>query len=334
MIRFASAAFLMGVFCGTGYAGDFADVALSDESTPLLGGRLQARLPVGAKVEARAVNIMAAKESPEEETRVVFDLGEKRLVVMLYETFSTAGPDFAAVLKKMNREARQDRRTARTRLVLRQDNLEVYQAKVSLVNTDREAILIASAWIVNTDQTVQLLAAYANRMAGAEPRDVRKLCSRILKTLEPGEKGIVTKARKQRLHVYSKTKELVVDLPDGWVHTLQPGPDFLVHRLRQLGPFPAERPSIGVYVGNHPSYHYKREETEPEQSQGPLIGKQVDWFKAVRGEGVRIEAIRPAEDLDEHEHLMLHVFLSAASNKDLQAARAIVESIRIMENDE
>jgi hypothetical protein len=77
-----------------GVAGELGKAKLSEKPIQLLGGRLTVRMPDGAKIEARTPNIMSAPEAEEHETRVVFDAGEERLVLMVHETFAFAREDF------------------------------------------------------------------------------------------------------------------------------------------------------------------------------------------------------------------------------------------------
>ena len=61
-----------------------ARLTLSEKPIELLGGRLSVRMPQGPKIMARSFNIMSAPESEEHETRVVFDAGQERLVLMAH----------------------------------------------------------------------------------------------------------------------------------------------------------------------------------------------------------------------------------------------------------
>ena len=75
-------------------AGELGKAKLSEKPIEVLGGRLSIRMPQGAKKEARPFDIMSAPESEEHETRVVFDAGQERLVLMVHESFAFAGDDF------------------------------------------------------------------------------------------------------------------------------------------------------------------------------------------------------------------------------------------------
>ena len=76
------------------FAGELGKATLSNKPIEVLGGRLMVRMPLGGKTVARSFDIMSAPESEEHETRVVFDAGQERLVLMAHENFAFAGDDF------------------------------------------------------------------------------------------------------------------------------------------------------------------------------------------------------------------------------------------------
>lgn len=285
----------------------------------LLGDRLRIRMPEGSEILARPVNVMAAEVPTEEETRVVLDQGDKRLVLMAYEGFRTAGPTFLEELNKTEKHS----------LLVERDSFRVYQSEAEPVKVSEEAVRVTSAWVVNSDNTVQLVVAYANPAAAANMPEVQQLFGQALKTLEPGQKRLLTEARMQRLGIYSDSQEVVVQMPEGWVHTLQDGPDFLVHRLRKLVPFGTAGPTIGMYVGSHPGL-FSQEGGKAQKSKGLFLGRPTDWFRWLDEDGSpAAESIRPVPEVD--DHLQLHVFLSAPSENELQSVQQIVDTMALVE---
>ena len=73
---------------------------LSEKPVEVLGGRLTIRMPGGSKKEGRPSLIMAAQQPEEHETRVIFDAGHERLVLMAHESFALAGDDFEKDVKE------------------------------------------------------------------------------------------------------------------------------------------------------------------------------------------------------------------------------------------
>jgi hypothetical protein len=302
-------------------------VSLAERPIRLLGDRLRVRMPAGAEVKARQRDLMGPEESPDEETRVVFDIGEERLVLMAYELFATAGNDFAGELRKCDREASADSKPQKTKLTVERGKFRVYQTSPILLKKSDDTVHVASAWVVDEDGMVLLVSACVNPAAAEDDKAIRNLCSRILNSLEPGKKRLALKGHEERMQVFSNNLVLVAKLPDGWMHTVQRGPDFLVHNLREVGPFRAAGASIGVYVGGHPGYQHKESEAKPEKLRGKVIGEMADWYKLPLGDGVFMEAIRPAKELG--PYAKFHVFLYAPSEDALAAVRRITDSMRM-----
>lgn len=304
-----------------------AGVAGSEGPTPLLDDRLRIHLPEGFRVEARKVDIMAAQVPPANETRVVLDQGDKRLVLMVYELFRTAGPDFAEVLARTE-QASGTAPTVRYDRVVDRPSFRVHQSDAPPERVDEEAFLVTAAWVVSADGTVQYLAAYANPAAAAEMPQVQTLFGRALKTLEPGPRKVEVGGRLQRLSLWSDSHEATVRLPEGWAYSLQPGPDFLVHRLQKLVPYGTPSTAISFYVGGHPGYWYRQLGLEAQKGSGRLVGVESDWFSSSDEGRLLRESIRPAPEVD--GDTMFHVILSGPTDEELKAAQEIVETMAVV----
>jgi Beta-lactamase len=83
-----------------GNSGGIGKAKLAEKPVEALGGRLTVRMPQGARIEARPFPIMGSPESAEHETRVLFDAGDERLVLMVKEAFAFAGDDFEKDVKE------------------------------------------------------------------------------------------------------------------------------------------------------------------------------------------------------------------------------------------
>lgn len=307
-----------------------SSVPTSGTSTPLLGDRLRVRLPQGFEIEPREVNIMAAETPQEFESRAVFDQGEKRLVLMVYELFQTAGPDFQEVLERTEREVGAST-LVECDLIREHASLRVYLSNGPSEEVADDAVLVSSAWTVSPDGTVQYLAGYANPAAvagAADVDDVRKLFTTALMTLEPGPTKLETGARSQALSLWSEAGEASVQLPEGWSYTLQPGPDFLVHRIRKLSPYATPSSAISLYVGGHPSFFYQQAGVEAQTVYGKLLGQPSEWFHSADEDRLLRESIRPARELD--ADTQLHLILSGPTEEALDEAQKIADTMTLV----
>lgn len=308
-----------------------SSIPLSPQATPLLGDRLRIRLPEGFELEPREVSVMAAQKPQEFESRAVFVQGERRLMLVAYELFQTAGPDFQDVLQRTEREVGASS-LVECELIKDQDSLKVYLSSGPAEEVDDNAVLVSSAWTVSPDGTVQYLAGYANPLAVAGVADVdevRKLFSSVLQTLEPGLTTLEAGPRVQSLALDSERASASVRLPEGWVHTLQPGPDFFVHRLRKLSPYATPSVTISLYVGDHPAYFFEQSGSEAESGRGRVLGQRAEWFQSADDDRLLREAIRPARELD--DHTMFHLILTGPTEEALEEAQAIADTLKLVE---
>ncbi len=93
--------------------GAIGKAILAEKPTGVLGGRLSVRLPEGSRIEARPVPIMGAPESDEHETRVIFDAGKVRLVLLFSDPLPQARRSSGS--QQASAGSSRSRRTSRSR---------------------------------------------------------------------------------------------------------------------------------------------------------------------------------------------------------------------------
>ncbi|WXG42719.1 MAG: hypothetical protein WED04_01225 [Promethearchaeati archaeon SRVP18_Atabeyarchaeia-1] len=293
--------------------GKLRQLELVDRPLKLLNGRLTIRMPAGAKLEARHENIMSAAESAEEESRVVLDAGDERLIVMAYELLRTASKDFERQVKKMVDTwemggARIEARESRGFLIS--------PAKLDLHKT---AVPVLSVVMNHEDGLVQLLGFFVNRKAGADAAGCVKLARSIAATIAPGDKVLNLKGGPREIGAFTAL------VPDGYALTAQPGLDFTVYRLQKVVPLGAPSSQLGVYIGDHPSYHHEREKVRFTKPKEQLLGADVEWHVWSAKKTMHHEVVVPYPSAGGR---MLHIFLSSSSAPDIAEMHAIAESLR------
>lgn len=294
---------------------------LSTTPTSLLNGRLTIRLPEGAKIEARPVSVMSAPESDEDETRVVLDAGEERLVVMVHELFGLASDDFERDVRLTvagwGDKAAQYRFAHAPLKGVRA--IAVLPAPGSSQETD--AVFVRGLFVALPDGTVQTVFVYVNPRAARDHAGCSAAAERILATLAPGPRRLQLDAGKRTLATLSPDAEIVVTVPKNIVVTTQNGPDFVVQRLKVVGWLGKSSDMIGFYLGHHPSF-----EKGEKRADGTLFGKKVVW--QARREGRGLEALvslpRASGPPD-----YAHVWIIATSDDRLAALKTIAESMKL-----
>ena len=291
----------------------------------LLAGRLRVRVPAGARNEARGHSIMAAPESAQQETRLVLDAGRERLVMMTYELFATAGNDLAAAVRRDLADGPAPQAVEALAL----PGLRAVTVVPAVLDLKREAILILGVYVALPDATVQSLAFFVNPSGAADLPGATALARRIAATLTAGPARLASLAGPRLL-----SDGLSLTVPAGYIATNQEGPDFVVHHLRKLSPLGQPAARLGLYVGGHPSYQHRQVDEPPaalKQTPGKLLGRDIEWHSWTRGrdpvQARTMEAILPLSGSGVDPGLLLHVFLTAATDAELADLRQIAESL-------
>ena len=280
------------------------------ESMPLLGGRLSVDMPKGTTNTARQASIMAAAESEEDETRLMLDADDERLVVMTYELFATVPTDFEAAAEKFAQDGQS------VEALELDSGLKAFAIVPSSHDTSREAIFLLGALIGHSDGTVQYVAVYVDPDGAVDIPGVTALARAIAASVEPGERTLETKART----VSMEGGKLSLALPDDTVFTTQEGPDFAVYRVEWLAELGEQGPSLGIYVGGHPSYQWSQQDIAEDavtKTTGTFLGESVEWHAWTTAGGRALT--EGVVDFPGDDYLKVHVFASGpdAAGRDL-----------------
>jgi hypothetical protein len=295
-------------------AGELAKLKPGSKTTSLLAGRLTLKVPDQAEVIARRASIMAAEEATEEETRIVIDAGSERLVIMTWELFSLKGDGFFKRADKYLKESQPPAERAKAKiehLAMAKTGPDVYMMAPPSHDIKREAIMVLSAVIGHPDGTVQSMAFYVNPKGAVDIPGVTKLARAILGTLGTGKRRLDLAAGSRKLSAFEKSLE--VQVSKNVSHSVQQGPDFLVHRLSQVVALNDDRGSLGIYIGGHPSYQYKQRENRSmgkwkanvTKKKSKLLGSDIEWHRWDNDGWHTAEAILKLPGKD---RFLLHIF--------------------------
>lgn len=306
---------------------------LARKETELLDGRLTMRLPGKARLEPRQVSIMAAPESSQDETRVVIDAGEARMVVMVYEMYALGGATFDRNVRAMLGEGEGDYNV--TQLELSHSGLFGIATIPTKHDLTSEAVLVMGLYLANVDNTVQFLGFYVNPTAAKDPGGALELAKNMATTIRPGRRRLEKDGGRVQLRELHD-KILEIELPENYVASAQRGPDFSVHSIRKLVQLGAAAPTLGVYVGQHPSYHHVHERAEFDTVELALLGKTREWhrWKTQYGEQTTTMLEAMARLPGGEQAPLTHVFLSADDDTTLAELQRIANSLQVVERRE
>ncbi len=281
--------------------------------------------PEGAKVTPRGHSIMAADASNEEETRVMLVPGSgdmAKFVLLARESFVYGSGNVTADAKKLLGKEASDLR-------IESAKVGAGLSAVALVpksdSDSHGALFVLGAVVERADKTLCELSFYILSDMQAERAEWTARAKTILASVERGN-GTLPGAKTHRLDT-GEGHVLVLDLPRQSVRTKQDGPDFSVYHLREMGKIGESMPTIGLYIGGHPSHQFKQSGVaagKVKKSAGRLLGKSTDWYTWTSDDGVQIsEAIAP---LGKNEQV--HVFVSGPASKHAELRRAL-EGMRL-----
>ena len=331
-------------------AGAPASTSLQKQpSTSLLKDRLTLRLPKDMRIQARAHSIMSAPQPTEEETRAVLDAGEERLVLMAAELFERGGADPDRSVRATVAEFKPPPLKVEP-LQLSSQNLKAWAVFPASIDRSRSAILLLSVYALHPDGFMQLLNFYVNppaakgagcsglaRVAGAgklpqapgELPTCTALVHAIASTLEAGTRRIDSAGGERKLTGQYNDDSFFVKVPAGTGVTAQSGHDFTVHHVRLPVDLGEPQPSLGIYVGGHPSYQYKQNDAQvtPTRKPGKVFGKDVSW--QVWSESPKSVMAEVIVDHPQSKNARVHLFASAADEKALAPMLDIAASLRL-----
>jgi hypothetical protein len=250
----------------------------------LLDGRLEVTLPAAARIEARAQSIMGVAESGQTETRVLYDAGGERLVLLASELFRTVTGDLGAAIAAV---ARGWELPAGQHLVPLDIAGDVAAYGYFPLDSSRPAVPIADAFVrAAADGSVARVQLFVSPNAAADREGLTDMATRILATVRPGERRIDTAAGTRRLVGLDGEPILTVQGPAGWVAYQEPGVSFVVLRLLRVTPLGGPFASVTLYRGSAPSLLHKRFPPDAvTRSGGRLLGLPADWVHVHAGIG-------------------------------------------------
>lgn len=295
-------------------------MAFSDslaQELSILSDRFHLTFPAEARNEARSVDIMSAPPGEEEETRIVLDQGEERMVFFARELGILGTHDLADDWV---------RELGRSGLACKAEPLAGNRAVVvygpEQVTMGSEAIFLSGLLVQCADGLLVNLQVYMNPKARERLADQQALVDRIFATYRSGTRVMDLSPRTVTL------SRMELDLPKDHYVTKDAAYDFEVYRIHRPRPLGSDvRTSITIYVGHHPSPFSRNlgKDVVTSQVPGELFGKQIDWTRASDAElGILLmERILELEDGSK-----IHIAVTASDEKALEETMKLVGRMR------
>jgi hypothetical protein len=271
----------------------------------LLGAHLTMRVPSQVRIEQRQRSIMAAPESQQEETGAVIGSSGSEMIFVVQELFATPPGDFEGAVRKD----------------LGNDPVKVQRAELQQplkgfaffpAAPQAQANLLWGAYIAHPDGTVQRIAFYGDRPQAQLPEECPSQARRMAATLRPGSRRLSLTGGRAKFG-----NRFGLQLPPGYVTSEQRGPDFIVYKVKKIAALGTKPATLGLYVGNFPSYH----ETSGKVIPVILFGKSSQWHEARTPGAMNADALVVLSDTvqgNSHLREYAHVFIRAQEAKELE----------------
>jgi hypothetical protein len=316
-----------------------ATLELSPESSTVLGGRLRARLPVGARADAlRPQPELRAEVASTDRRR--FGTDDRPMGLVMFDALRFAGPDFESQARRyldqrpVPREGPRPQFEVRTLTNVRAPLRAVLAIPDRLVFSEASDDLLevgsgggdirhmsAELFVAQADGMVQIIDMVCD--VGSCPRDeLLTLANELAATLEPGPVPLARTAGPRSLSLFT------MDFPADFVASAFEGEDYggdTVSRLVALDAPAAD--SLGIFAGSIPPLTESL--LAPRTAPGRLLGRPIRW--------IRPRTTSPGGSSLHHE-CVLDIFLYswtlfATTEAGLDELRRIAESARIVPNE-
>lgn len=290
----------------------------------VLDGRLSVEVPQGAGRRTPPHDLMAAPEPDAVESIVWMQRAGQRFLLIFRDEFLRCGSDFNATLDALFDSGEEERPPAPydRRSATLAGGIQLIALVPRSPERQGDVASVLQAGICHPDGTVQ----FARAMVGGADLDAlirrgRSRALRMLASLRVGPARRPSGARTLKLATYSG-HPLQARVPDGWIAYVQEGPDFRVQYLKRLADRPSARASVGIYLGDAPSWFGGQAGTAV---PGTFLGRSIEWYKSADNGWVRIQAVVARPDLTGTR--VVHAFAGATDDAGLSQARAILESV-------
>lgn len=220
---------------------------------------------------------MGAPQADRSETRVVFQDGEKKLVVMADELFAVAGNDYGT---RISEHLKGWAKEEECEFNIADVNKQVMAGIPKMPNLKDDAILCGAAFVRNKDDTVQRIGIYFNPEFYKTPEICSEWTKKILASIDFGSRKVAIEKGKKIFEFPGAQWSMGVDFPEGYVVTTQMGIDFLVYHILEIVPLGNNGKEIGIYFGGHPSYQHEKlekDKIDKKSRNALLFGKQKEW---------------------------------------------------------
>jgi hypothetical protein len=309
---------------------NIADVKL-DNKQSVLNGRAYFNFPAAAENKERPSDLMSAGRNPNEETRIIYEVGKMRLVFFAQELYMLGGKNLfndvshdSAYIKNFT-----------TKIFSATDSLITILSTPLRYDTSQAGIVINSLLVQTYDGTIFRLDAYINSAAITKREQFQALTEKIFKTIIAGYRTNKIKERNEKYFFDDSSKAFVFHLPFNYCVTVDNGDDFKVFKFHRFNHFTDTGwAALLIYVGDYPSYmfmNYGLDEASAIKDSGTFLDQKVQWliFKDDMQGLYLKEQIIPERNTRIGGGEVIHVAMMSNSKGMFPELTGIIEAVKI-----
>jgi len=299
---------------------DALTVIISVKNMSLIDNRLTIAMPQASYDAEMSTSIMSAAASNQEYTRIFFDRDEARMVVYAYELFLYSGGDITEDAEWLIDAWTED------------DGIEYYLSDIATINniemaiikrpeldTSAEAIFLSSALIKMPDDTLINVSFYVNPAMLVNMPYCVYITEYLMQMIYIGERKMDTSAHSVKMWSYE------FETQKDYIVTVNTGVDFDVFYITKIVTRNENQPGMGIYIGGHPSGGGAPSGVSYETIPDIIFGAAIEWVSYERNGIKRMETVFSIPGSD---YFMMHIFMSAYDDKDLDDMLKIVRSLK------
>ncbi len=308
---------------------NIADVKL-DNKQSILNGRAYFNFPASAENKERPSDLMSAGRNPNEETRIIYEVGKMRMVFFAQELYMLGGKN---LINDVSHDSAYIKNFT-TKVFSTTDSLSTILSTPLRYDTAQAGIVISSLLVQSIDGTVFRIDAYINSAAISKREEFRVLTEKIFKTVTSGPRVNKTNSRDEKYFFADSSKAFIFHLPVNYCVTVDNGDDFKVFKFHRFNHFTDTGwAALLIYVGEYPSYmfmNYGLDETSAKKDSGMFLGQKVQWlvFKDdMQGLFLKEQIIPEGKPTERGE--VIHVAMMSSSKEMFPELTNIIEAAKI-----
>ncbi|HYV94852.1 MAG TPA: hypothetical protein VE978_23965 [Chitinophagales bacterium] len=311
-------------------SGQNLDTIKIDNKQSILNDRAFFLFPTYAINAKRGVDIMSADPNANEETRIVLDIEEMRLVFFAQELYSIGDNNLFASVSKDNEKG-----NLKTKILTDKDSVQSILSTPTKFDSTKNAILVNSLLVRTQDNSIFRINAYINPGAYKLKDQFQKLTENVFSTLTKGTRTNKRTARQESLSILGGKKSFTFNIPADYCITTDQQYDFQVYKFHKYQNFSDTNwIQLIIYTGFYPSPVYKDyslSESDGKKVEGKFLGKNISWlvFDISKEGFIDKEQKIPCNNIE--KNLIVHVAMLSNQQKSIDDLTKIVEQIKLTE---